>query len=87
VTFVLISDQFSVEEFQWRADQIYSLAVTDLDGRFEIDRPLEFSTEDRPVPYSAIVTAEGYLPVSADGIEITFGEENPVDMTIYMTRD
>jgi hypothetical protein len=87
VTFVLISDQFSVDEFQWLADQIYSLAVTDLDGRFEIDRPLEFSTEDRPVPYSAIVTAEGYLPVSADGIEIKLGEENPVNMTIYMTRD
>jgi S1-C subfamily serine protease len=89
VTFVLISKDFSVEEFTatWDQNQVYALATTDRNGYFEIDRPLEISTEDNPVLYSALIAAEGYLPVSADGLEVTDETENPLNMTIYLTRD
>jgi S1-C subfamily serine protease len=86
-TFVLLSAEFSVEDFTWNQDQIYARAITDIEGRFEIDRLLEFSTEERPVPYSAVIVAEGYLPITADGLEVETTDENPVNMTVYMTRD
>ncbi|NJR12980.1 carboxypeptidase regulatory-like domain-containing protein [bacterium] len=82
VTFVLISDQFSVEDFTWSQEQIYALAITDRNGRFEIDRPLQ-----RGAPYSAVVAAQGYLPVSADGLEITPEDSSPIDMRIPLVRD
>jgi hypothetical protein len=82
VTFVLISKEFSVSEFNWDQKQIYALAVTDRNGRFELTRPLDYLTL-----YSAIIAAQGYLPISADGIEIKTDSPNPIELTIYMTRD
>src|SRR5690606_29979637 len=46
-TFILISEDYSVADFTWDAQQIYALAIADRNGRFEIDRPLEFDS-----PYS-----------------------------------
>lgn len=87
VSFILISEDFSVGEFTWDQTQVYALAVTDRNGFFEIDRPLEFSTEENPVAYSAIIAADGYLPINADGIEVDTTTPNPLNMVIYMTRD
>jgi hypothetical protein len=89
VTFILISEDFSVDEFAaaWDQSQVYALATTDSTGYFEIDRPLEISTEEIPVLYSALIAAEGYLPLSADGLEVKSETENPLNMTIYLTRD
>ncbi len=86
-SFILISAEFSISEFEFRQDQIYTQAVTDLDGRFELNRTLQISTDDNPVPYSALIIAEGYLPVSADGLEVKAATDNPLDMTITMTHD
>jgi hypothetical protein len=87
-TVLILSAQYSVEDFTWSEDQVYSRAVTDVDGRFEIDRLLEYSSEDRPVPYSAVIVASGYLPMTADGLEVD-PEKNgaQLDVTIEMTRD
>ena len=89
VTFVLISKDFSVDEFtaDWDQSQVYALATTDQNGYFEVDRPLEISTDENPVLYSAIIAAEGYLPVNADGLEMTDKTENPLNLTIYLTPD
>ncbi len=86
-SFILISAEFSVSEFEFRQDQIYTQAVTDLDGRFELNRTLQISTDDNPIPYSALIIAEGYLPVSADGLEVTATTDNPLDMTVTLTHD
>lgn len=82
VSLILISEDFSVSEFVWRDDQVYAIATTDSAGRFQLDRPLEFAA-----PYSIIIAAEGYLPVSADGFEVEPGTPNPLDLTIPLTRD
>jgi hypothetical protein len=86
---ILISADYSVDEFstEWNQDQVYAIAVTDSNGYFEIDRPLELSTEENEVAYSALVAADGYLPVSADGLVVDATTENPLVMTIYLTRD
>lgn len=84
---MLLGAAFSVEDFVWDENQVYAQAVTDINGNFEIPRPLEFTTDERSVPYSAVIVAEGYLPIAADGIEVTQEDDNPLEMTIYMTRD
>lgn len=87
VTVVIISEQFSVSEFTWSQDQVFDLAVTDSNGIFEISRPLAYSTTDTPVAYSAIISANGFLPLTADGIEVTRESPNPLDLTIYLNKD
>jgi hypothetical protein len=82
VTFVLISDAFSVEEFTWDADQIFAQATTDRNGRFQIPRLLQWDT-----PYSVVVAAQGYLAISGDGFTVTEDTPNPLDMTIELTHD
>ena len=86
-TFVLISEDYSIADIEWQAEQIYALAVADQTGRFEIDRSLALDA-----PYSVYVIAEGYLPIAQDGFEIN--AENlaeaggsPIDMTIPLTKD
>lgn len=81
VTFILISEAFSVGDFQWRQDQIYATAVTDRNGRFQLDRPLELAT-----PYSVIIAVDGYLPITADGFELNAETPNPLELTIPLTR-
>jgi len=86
-TFLLISEDYSVADFTWRRDQLYALAITDRNGRFEIDRPLQFDS-----PYSVLIEVEGYLPVAADGYEITAETlaeigGSPIEMLIPLVRD
>jgi hypothetical protein len=82
VSFILISELFSVADFlqRWDNDMVYALATTDRIGRFQIDRPLSFDA-----PYSVLITADGYLPIEADGVSIA-PEDLPIDLTIYLTR-
>lgn len=81
-TFVLITEDFSVADFVWDEEQIYARAVTDRNGNFEIDRPLQTGS-----PYSAIVAVEGYLPVAGDGLEYSEEDGNTIEMTIPLVRD
>lgn len=87
VTFVLISEDFSVADFTWDAEQIYAMATTDRNGFFQMDRPLEISDDTRTVPYSVMISAEGYLPVEADGFVVNEETENPLELIIYLTRE
>lgn len=82
VTVLLISDAFSVADFteQWNQEQLYAMAITDSSGNFQIDRLLQPS-----VPYSVFVVAEGYLPISADGVEVS-GDVGSVNVPIFLTR-
>lgn len=82
VTFILISEDFSVEDFIWDRSQVYAVAVTDQSGRFQIDRLLQFEA-----PYSVIVAADGYLPINADGFVVDADTPNPLDIVIPLTRD
>ncbi len=87
VSIIIISEDFSVADFVWDQSQVYATATTDQDGIFEVDRPLQLSTEDVTIAYSMLITAEGYLPVAADGIEVDESTTNPLVMTVYLSRD
>lgn len=82
VTVLMLSEEFSVEDYVARRDQVFAMATTDRNGRFQINRPLQYS-----VPYSVIIMAEGYLPLTADGFTVTNRTPNPFDMRIYLARD
>lgn len=82
VTFMLISEDYSVGDFEARQDQLYAIATTDRNGRFQIERPLQFNA-----PYSVLIAVDGYLPMPADGVEVDETTPNPLEMTIYLTRD
>jgi len=81
-TFIIITEDFSVADFVWDTNQIYALAVTDRNGRFEIDRSLLLGS-----PYSVIVEVEGYLPLAVDGFRLSPEDGNPIDMLIELMRD
>ncbi|MBK8026060.1 MAG: trypsin-like peptidase domain-containing protein [Chloroflexi bacterium] len=80
-TVIVISDLFNVEDFseRWDQQQVYALAATDRDGRFIIDRLLQ-----PDAPYSLLIITDGYLPITADGLEVA-ADTPPLDIPIYMT--
>lgn len=85
VSVFLISEDYSAADFttEWRQDQLYSSSTTDLTGRFQIERPLQ-----RDTPYSLVVIADGYLPITADGVEVTAEnrpDDTPIEVSILMT--
>ncbi len=82
VTFFVISELYSVSDFNesWDGEQVYATAITDNDGRFQIDRPLLPG-----LPYSMFIVAQGYLPISADGVEVD-ADTPDLDIPIYLTR-
>ena len=80
VTIVLITEDYAADEFEWRQDQIADLALSDRKGEFRFARPLAFDT-----PYSVLIEAQGYLPLSADGFQIKSEQPN-VNITIELVR-
>jgi hypothetical protein len=81
--FFLVSEQFSAADFLRDLDmlQVYAMSITDVVGSFSIDRPLQPA-----VPYSVVILAAGYLPVTADGVRV-LPSDSPIDVTIYLQRD
>jgi S1-C subfamily serine protease len=63
----IVSEDFSVADFtrDWNQSQLFAQSITDGQGRFEIERLLQ-----RDAPYSVVIWAEGYLPITADGVEL-----------------
>ena len=87
VAVMLISEDFSVSEFtrDWLQSQLHAASTTDRDGRFEISRSLA-----RNALYSIVFLKDGYVPVTADGIEITDEnkpDDSPIDLVVELSRD
>lgn len=82
ISFILLSEEFSVSDFVWDQDQVYAMAITDRNGQFQLERLLQYDA-----PYSVIIAAEGYLPIKADGIVVTPDTENPLFVRIPLTHD
>lgn len=83
VTFIVISEDYSVADYTALLEQVYTMGTTDRLGRFVLERPLQYGA-----PYSIYISAYGYAPVTADGFELTEDETpNPLNMTIYLSPD
>ncbi len=82
VSFILISEDYSVADFEWDQEQVYAISTTDRNGNFQLDRLLQYDT-----PYSLVIYAEGYLPITQDGIMVDTDIENPLEVRIPLTRE
>lgn len=82
VTFIVISEDFSIADFTWDQEQVYTLATTDRNGRFQLERLLEFDK-----PYSVMIRADGYLPIQIDGVTVESEDANPIEISIPLTRE
>lgn len=85
VLFIVLKAEFSVGDFLWDESQVLDSSLTDSTGRFEIQRLLPYGEF-----YSVVVTADGYLPVNADGILLEpdlLDEPGQVDLLLELNRD
>jgi len=85
--FIVLNSEYSVEDFVWDQSQVLGVSLADSEGRFQIPVLLPRGTEDDPLLYSVLVQAEGYLPLSADGIAVTEDTESPVEINAALSRN
>jgi hypothetical protein len=85
VLFLVLKAEYSVGDFLWDEAQVLDQSLTDSTGRFEIQQLLTYDEF-----YSVVVTADGYLPVSADGILLEpalLEVPGQVDLILELNRD
>ncbi len=84
--FIVLEAEYSVEDFLWNNAQVLDYALADSSGFFQLSRLLQRGTRASPLLYSVLVRAEGYLPVTADGIIVSDATRSPIELTIKMSR-
>ena len=85
--FIVLESEYSIEDFLWDRAQVLGVSLADSEGRFRIPALLPRGTLDEPLLYSVLVRAEGYLPVSADGIIVVENTESPVEINVRLSRN
>lgn len=85
--FIVLKSEFSIEDFLWDQSQVLGVSLADSEGRFQISALLPRGTMDEPLLYSVLVRAEGYLPVSADGVIVSSETESPVEINVKLSRN
>jgi len=85
--FIVLEPEFSVEDFVWDQAQVLGASLADNSGWFRIAPLLPRGTAEHPLLYSILVRAEGYFPVSADGIIITDTTQSPVTVSVELSRN
>lgn len=85
--FLVLQSEFSVEDFLWTQSQVLGVSLADSEGRFLVSSLLPRGTDEDPLLYSVLVRAEGYLPVSADGIIVGESTESPVTINVELSRN
>ena len=86
-TFIILESEFSVEDWTFDNSQILGRAQTDRNGFYQIPVLLPRGTLESPILYSVVVRADGYFPVSADGIAVTDITESPLVLDVQLNRD
>jgi Trypsin-like peptidase domain len=84
VSFIVLKTAYDTRDFTWDMSQVYDMSLTDTDGRFSLSKLLQRNAQEA---YSIVVTARGYLPVSADGLVIDDKTTSPLNFSIELNRD
>jgi S1-C subfamily serine protease len=82
VSFIVLKPAVDTRDFTWQISEILDLSFSDSDGQFSLSRLLP-----RDDTYSIIVIAQGYLPVSTDGLKIDEKTPSPLILNIELNRD
>lgn len=84
--FIVLRPEYSVEDFTWAQSQVLGTSLADSQGYFQIPVLLPRGTTTAPLLYSVLVRAEGYIPVSADGIRVVEDTPSPVEINVELNR-
>jgi hypothetical protein len=82
VMFLVLKNDMTTRDFTWQMSDVSDTSITDSEGNFQLSRLLP-----RGQSYSFLVVAQGYLPVSTDGLRIDDRTKNPFVLTIELNRD
>jgi hypothetical protein len=85
--FIVLQPEFSVQDFLWTQSQVLGVSLADSEGRFLLSGLLPRGTDESPLLYSVIVRAEGYLPLSADGLAVGESTKSPVVIDVELSRN
>ncbi|MBX3083652.1 MAG: trypsin-like peptidase domain-containing protein [Anaerolineae bacterium] len=83
VQVILLKVEYAVADFTRDRSEIYDLSITDTQGQFSMSRLLARDSR----PYSMIVLAQGYLPLSSDNITIDDKTANPLVLRMELNKD
>ncbi|PJF41858.1 MAG: hypothetical protein CUN55_11175, partial [Phototrophicales bacterium] len=84
---IILRAEFSVEDWVWDESQVLSRAQADRNGYYQIPQLLPRGTTESPILYSLLVRADGYFPVSQDGIPVTDLTSSPIEINVVLNRD
>lgn len=82
VMVIVIKGTVLTREFTWDKAEVVELAISDSQGQFQLNRLLP-----RNQTYNMLVVAQGYLPMSADGVKLDNATKNPFVLKIELNRD
>ncbi|MBN1202376.1 MAG: trypsin-like peptidase domain-containing protein [Anaerolineae bacterium] len=85
--FIVLDAEYSIEDFTWTQAQVLGVSLADSQGYFQIPALLPRGTLDEPILYSVLARAEGYLPLSADGIIVVDQTKSPVEINVELSRN
>lgn len=86
-TFIVLEADFSIEDWVWDSSQVLGTTQADRNGFFVVPVLLPRGTVEAPVLYSVLVRADGYYPVSTDGIPVTDATISPLVIEVELNRD
>ncbi|MBN1679964.1 MAG: trypsin-like peptidase domain-containing protein [Anaerolineae bacterium] len=85
--FIVLKSEYAIEDFLWTKDQVLGVSLADNEGRFQIPVLLPRGTLDEPILYSVLANAEGYIPITTDGIIITDITESPIEIDVALSHN
>lgn len=83
--FIVLEPEFSIEDFVWDDAMVMGMSIADSEGYFRVPTLLPRGTYEEPILYSILARAEGYYPLSADGIIAVNDTPSPLELEIELT--
>lgn len=86
-TFIVLYSDYDTTDFSYDTEQVLGMAKADQRGFFQIPSLIPRGTLDEPILYSIIIRANGYYPLSANGIPVTDATRSPLAINVTLNRD
>jgi putative serine protease PepD len=83
VQIILLKVDFSIADFTQNLSEVYDLSLTDAQGQFTLSRRLLVSER----PYSVLVLAQGYLPLTTDTLTVNEDTVSPIVLRLALNKD
>ncbi|MBX3066182.1 MAG: trypsin-like peptidase domain-containing protein [Anaerolineae bacterium] len=85
VAVIVLKVEYNVADFTRDMGEVYAMSTTDSNGQFTFSRLLARGSTAQF--YSLIILAEGYLPLSSDGLEVADDTVSPITLRLELNKD